>query len=241
MPKIETLEDAFQSIEENGQVNNLPVAAIEFIQKHPPSDIIDEQISQAIIHANNDQTYKNLVINRDYTTPLFYAIAAETHLTEKITKAVIHYATHPEYNDFEILKEQLTYLAGKLCEAFPDNVPGRMFDVLERQVKRNMPHPYPILLDAVFFLDKEKYSERLINLLYYAENLDYCIAPYINILAEIGFDEALPKIKALNVNYKLSNSDIEYSIFKLKGGPGANKFIGPYSSYRSHWKKFYSN
>lgn len=233
MPEIKTLEDAFRSIEENGWTGNLPVAAIEFLREHPPSDIIDGQISHAIIHANDDAYYWDPETDRDSVAPLYYAIVAEAHLTEKLTKAVIHYATHPEEDDFETLREQLTFLTGNLCEAFPDSAPGRMFDVFERQVKRNMPHPYPILIEALYFFNKKNYSSRLINLLDYSENMGYVTAAYIDTLAEIGLKEALPE------NSNLSSEDKKQAIIDLKGEPGADENIGPLSRYRGHWKEVY--
>jgi len=196
MPEIQTISDAIRDLEQGAVEGYSPDKAIRFLKDQTFNDEIDDRISWAIREANNPDHFYNEETDEWLMTPLYYAWIAEEHLSEKLVKALIHYATTTYEGKFLELEEQLRFLAGKLGAFYPETIPPRFLKVFRRQAIRQSDKTYEILLQALYFIDKNQYHQELLEILNLGERTEYWDI-YVDVLSHLQLMEALPKVEEI--------------------------------------------
>jgi len=231
---ITSKQQAFDLLENSGET--MPCEAIKYLYDHEP----DEEILQKIIyHLNNGYDW-DMLNDDNINDALWYAIVAENHLDLRFVDALITLFSKPEYIDLDYLNEQALYLTGLLCEKFGEDAAKKIIDIIAKKVKENAFHNYLFLADALYFLDKEKYSETVLRLLDNADcpSIDFLVSE----IASAGFTNILPRVKELITIFK-ENKAPDYKIKQLEEAIlySNNDFGKPYFKTRSDWEQHYDH
>jgi len=235
-----TVQEAFNDLDHYGADHYFPAKAIEFLQNHPTTQTIEDRIARAIREVHNPEYFYISELDKWLIAPLYYAIVAEEHLTEKVVKAVIHFVTFGHDNEFEPFEEQIYFLAGKLGYTFPGSIPPSFLNVIERQVKRKSNSNYEVLYDALLYIDPHTYKDQLLSLLELHERFNGTLCIYVELLACIGLTSALPKVEYLVELYGsdfLMDHEETMAIFNKTMDPEV--INGSIFESRAHWKAHY--
>ncbi|MDX2305090.1 MAG: SEC-C domain-containing protein [Microscillaceae bacterium] len=160
--QILSKQEAF-TILENPSVG-IPMEAIKFLYNYGP----DEEILEKIIFALKN-AYKDVFFDEEegmyLDIPLWYAIVAENHLDIRLVDVIIQLFVEADF-EMDFLSEQCGYLVGKLCETFGEEAIENFFHAIEDALIGRSDLPSLFLFDCFYFLDPEKYQERILNLLH---------------------------------------------------------------------------
>ena len=134
----------------------IPFTAIAYLHDDK-SSAATSAILKALSNFSDDRYF--------WTTPLWYALAAEGHLCEELIDAVIGLYTSDSENTSDWLREQGQYLIGKLAQKYPDIVANKVLDSMEKDAQLSPQHSVHYLFEVFDFCNLDKYKFRLIALL----------------------------------------------------------------------------
>ncbi len=235
---MNTVTEAFEAIDNHRE--GIPFDAIEFLYNHPPNEEIERKIIFALTHTYDEKTYYDEEQDEQLSTPLWYAIVAENHLTESLIDPVIRLYTTVEW-DWDYLDEQGSYLVGALGEKFPDLIAEKVLQAIEEQVANASNYPYLYLYDAFYFADVKKYKDRLLRLL--ADEGLYWISGLTYIFVDNQIKEAIPVIKQIQQRDDLdfiTENELKALLEELETGKSDHpEPYLPYFKNRGYWKEHY--
>ena len=140
----------------------VPFEALEFLMNLPYDEDLENKI---IFHLDNAYDERILMLNQSLPNlPLWYAILAEVHSSERMIQSVIKLFTTPDSPDWDLLDEQGLFLVGMLSEKYPESI-GKFLDAIEIQVSKKSNAPYLFLYDTIYFATDELHGERISRLL----------------------------------------------------------------------------
>jgi len=172
----------------------IPFEAIEFLYNHPKDAEIEEKIAYNISHAY-DERLAVLSGGSFSNTPLWYAILAEAHASEKLIDPIISLFTRADAPDWDLLSEQGLYLVGLYSETI-QGATDKFITAIEKEADRKSTAPYLFLFDTIKFADEKLYSERIKKLLLH-EDLNWKPLLAVNV-AEAGLKSCEPEIRSLH-------------------------------------------
>ena len=241
---IQSLDEAFARLE--AEEYGIPFGAIEYLYKHPQDDRIDEKIIWHLENAHNDDLFYSEEKDWTFGTPLWYAIVAEGHLSEKLTEPLFKFFQQDQ--DWDFIMEQTGYLVGKMAQKFPDTFIPKAIDHIELEVLAESDAPFNFFFEVFLFCDLNKYKSRIIRLL---KN------PRLRVLdalvSEIGalpIPELIPIFEELKTEYearyeKEQNFHNEHALIELEEALKIQKGEleweerQAYCEMRGHWKSHY--
>lgn len=239
-----TLQQAFDIL--RTQKWGIPWEAIEFLYEHPSHPEIDEQILFALDHTY-DETYWDAEIQEMISTPLWYAIVAENHLSEALMDAVIHIYTTSE-EDWDFLNEQGIFLIGKLGEKYGDVFVEKVLDALENSIKDKKRYPTLYLHEAFSFGEFARHKDRILRLM---NNAAYEWRKSIPVqLGMIGNPEVLPDLQAFYETLKKEKNPTDLSRMETEDARQSIEILAknptpqpepPFCKMRKNWKIHYKS
>lgn len=248
---ITSKEEAFHILETPQW--GIPFEAIEFLYEHPADEEIFAKVCFAIEHVNDEAIYFNEEEDFYSPTPLWYAIVAENHLRPELLTAIK--ASLRENPDWDLFLEQVSVLVGKLCKAFPEEIPARCLEAMLACAKDLHHKPLAIyyLADALLFLDLDKHAKSLEELLRKVPL--YELEMMVEYLGGLGFPPTARIIRdridltvleeqmkgtedASRVNLLLRLEGL-YEHLTTSSDRSSDISNHPFSEIRKPWKKFY--
>jgi len=146
----------------HSQTIGVPFEALEFLMDLPYDEEIESKI---IFHLDNAYNERINTLNRSLPNlPLWYAILAEVHCSQKIVPSVINLFTTPDSPDWDLLDEQGLYLVGILSERYPETI-AIFLDAIEKAVSKKSNAPYLFLYDCIYFAKDEIHGGQISRLL----------------------------------------------------------------------------
>ncbi len=237
---MNTVKEAIETIDTTKE--GIPFEAIEFLYNHESTPEIMKKIIFSLDNAYNDDVYYDPEEDRQWNTPLWYAIVAENHLSEALIDPVIglYFTTDP---DWDYMNEQGLFLIGKLAQKYPDEVAEKVISTLEKHLdsKSKEDYPYLFLFDFLYYIDAERYQNRLLKILAH-KNLEYADMFAVH-MADLQIKEAIPiikeKLKHKDIHF-ITRNEFEYALKKLETGKDKDEeYAKPYAETRGPWKEYY--
>lgn len=232
-----SLDEAFMVLDT--QREGIPFDAIKYLREQPSSEKLIEEIIFALEHAYDD-TYYDEEEDYVYSTPLWYAIVAEEHLTEELIEPTISLFTTTR-NDWDFLNEQGLYLIGKLAAKYPDLTVRKAVETVDRMVRDESNLPYLFIYDAFYYADVEKYKDWFLQTI--QDERLYWIETFAHRIATLQIKEAIPIIKNLLENTQDRFYKIEFQEALEELETGVRKYPNrgkPYCEERADWEEHYS-
>lgn len=234
MIDINSIEEAYFIIAT--QKEGIPFKAIKYLRNHSNYKDIIKKIVFSLNHAYDD-TYYDPEEERYYATPLWLAIVAEKHLSNKLIDPIIKLFTTTN-EDWDFLNEQAMYVLGKLAEKYPDLVMKKVMNTVDKMIKEKADFPYLFLFDAFYYIKVKKYKDWFLKTL---QKEDFFWRDsFAGHIAGLQIKEAVPIIKDL-----LNKEKNEWARIELKGNledlEKETTDHRPYCEIREHWEKHYSN
>lgn len=223
------------------QQAGIPFEALDFLMGLPYDKELEENIITQL-----DQTYDNRVLMQEESLsniPLWYAILAEVHGSDKIIQSVIKLFTTPDAPDWDLLDEQGLYLVGLLSEKYPESI--KLFlEAIEKQVSLKSNAPYLFLYDCVYFAKDAIHGEQIARLLNHPDTgWKSLLAVHV---AEAHLDSCRQEIEHQYASLQsstqkgtkenLMREELKYALelfVNKKQQPGC------YYQQRGHWKAHY--
>ncbi|MCL5667104.1 MAG: SEC-C domain-containing protein [Patescibacteria group bacterium] len=227
------------------QLYGIPYNAIKFLRQQPTTTQLFDQIIFSSIHAYDD-TYYDEQFDWNHATPLWYAIVAENHLTEKLIDPVLALFAEDSNETWDFLDEQGEKLLGLLVDKFPGKTIAKTKTFLDKLLKKNIKSPY--LHTAAVFEHKAARAEIPWLLKFISHPNNQWQGYYAYLLAKQGITEAIPTLKAMHAKIKndLERREIETAIedleyLKTTGKKRSDEDILEYNedyNWETHFKKF---
>jgi len=146
----------------HSRTSGVPFEALEFLSALPYDEDIEGKI---IFHLDNAYDERVAILNQSLPNlPLWYAILAEAHASERMVASVINLFTTADSPDWDLLDEQGLFLVGMLSERYPEKV-ASFLDAIEKQVSKKSNAPYLFLYDSIYFADDLIHGEQISRLL----------------------------------------------------------------------------
>ncbi len=146
----------------HSQTKGVPFEALEYLMDLPYDEEIESKI---IFHLDNAYNERITTLNQSLPNlPLWYAILAEVHSSQRMIPSVINLFTTPDSPDWDLLDEQGLFLVGMLSERYPDSI-ALFLDAIEKQVSQRSNAPYLFLYDSIYFAKDELLGEIISSLL----------------------------------------------------------------------------
>ena len=146
----------------HSQTTGVPFEALELLMNLPYDEEIENKI---IFHLDNAYDERVSMLNKSLPNlPLWYAILAEVHSSQKMVPSVINLFTTADSPDWDLLDEQGLFLVGMLSERYPETV-ASFLDAIEKQVANKSNAPYLFLYDCIYFAKDEIHSEQISRLM----------------------------------------------------------------------------
>ena len=235
---MDSVEEAFSRIESTKE--GIPFEAIEYLYNHKSTPEISEKLIYFLDNAYHVEVYYDVDEDRYLNTSLWYAIVAENHLSETLIDPVINLFTTEE-EDWDFLNEQGHFLVGLLAQKYPDVFAEKALNAIAKVLEKKAFTPYLFLFDFVYFIDVNRYKERLLNLLA-QKDMDYVDAFAMHI-ADIQLKEAIPVIKEIRQRKNLdviTRNELKFVLEKLETDKHEDEeYAKPYVELRGPWKAHY--
>ena len=146
----------------HSQTSGIPFEALEFLNSLPYDEDIENKI---IFHLDNAYDERIAMLNRRLPNlPLWYAILAEVHSTDRLVPSVIKLFTTSDSPDWDLLDEQGLYLVGMVSERYPKSVTA-FIDAIEKEVSQKSNAPYLFMYDSIYFADDKTHGTQLARIL----------------------------------------------------------------------------
>jgi len=243
---IKNLKEAFEILEE--KTNGIPFDAIDYVYNHKTDKTIEDKIISNITNCYNIELLYDYEPDFPVNAPLWYAIIAEKHYSEKLIKPVLNLFKQTE-DSWDFMDEQGMFLVGLLCEKYPQIIIPKIIDIIDELSDYDTNLPYLYLFDFLYYIDINIHKKRVLQIL--SKDIFIWYEPFAIHVAEIQLKEALPilqkKLKELKEldNQMIINHtiiEIEEAIKILESGE--NKYseqLKPYYISRGYWKTHYKN
>ena len=241
---IESLSQAFAILDT--QKEGIPFEAIRYLRKCPTSQALTEKIIYALNHAYDD-TYYNESEDYNYSTPLWYAIVAEQHLSTDLVGPVIRLFTTTE-DTWDFLDEQGEFLLGQLTQRYGDVVIEAVMAAIDREIEKKSNNSYLYLFDVFYFANSEKYKDWFLKTL---ADKDLCwTAVFAYQVAHLQIQEAIPILEKLitkaardKKSFISDEADFREALAELEGEAiHSPEFSRPHcltrKSWEAHFKQF---
>ena len=227
----------------HSQNTGIPFEALEFLMNLPYDEDIENKI---IFHLDNAYDERISTLNKSLPNlPLWYAILAEVHSSQKLVPSVINLFTTPDSPDWDLLDEQGLFLVGMLSERYPESVDS-FLDAIVKQVAKKSNAPYLFLYDSIYFAKDEIHGEKISRLL---SNPDTGWKPLLAVhVAEthltscrdevIKLHEAFIPFTQMGTNENLIREELKYA---LELFDDETHTPGCYFHQRGDWKTHYTN
>ena len=186
-PPIEfpTLDDALAVLDHCSK--GIPFSAIEYVQNNT-----SEEAASAILRALKNHSDHKYCWEDCTNAPIWYAYAAEGHLSEDLIDPVIElYGENANRSDW--LCEQGQYLIGKLAEKYPILTVAKVLEAMEKEALEPTKSSLFYLYDVFYFGHVDTYKSRLLTLLE-QDNASW-LTPLAAEIAQLQIKEALPILK----------------------------------------------
>ena len=227
----------------HSQIRGVPFEALEFLMDLPYDDDIENKI---IFHLDNAYDERVSMLNRSLPNlPLWYAILAEVHSSQRIVTSVINLFTTPDSPDWDLLDEQGLFLVGMLAERYPETI-ANFLDAIEKQVVKKSNAPYLFLYDCIYFAKDEIHSKQISRLL---RNPNTGWKPLLAVhVAEMRLNSCRNDVKSLleefapfaqkGTNENLIREELQYA---LELFDDETHTPACYFQQRGNWKAHYKN
>ncbi len=159
---ISSIKEAFHILDSKN--DSVPADAIEYVHDYPDERDVTEKIVFALENAYNDKIYFDKESNSFLDTPLWYAIAAENHLSKELFEALLRLFSNEIHKEWNLLSEQCAFLIGKISNTFPYWAVPRIFDTIHDLAKTGSIAPYYWLYGVLYFADFEKFHFRMVEI-----------------------------------------------------------------------------
>jgi len=227
----------------HSQTIGVPFEALEFLMNLPYDEDIENKIT---FHLDNAYNERISMLNQSLPNlPLWYAILAEVHASQKVVPSVINLFTTPDSPDWDLLDEQGLFLVGMLSERYPETV-AIFLDAIEKQVSKKSNAPYLFLYDCIYFAKDEIHGKQISRLL---SNPDTGWKPLLAVhVAEMRLNSCREEVKNLHeeflpftqkgTNENLIREELQYA---LELFDDETHTPGCYFHQRGEWKTHYKN
>lgn len=225
------------------QTSGFPFEALEFLNSLPYDEDIENKI---IFHLDNAYDERIATLNRRLPNlPLWYAILAEVHSTQRIIPSVITLFTTADSPDWDLLDEQGLFLVGMLSERYPESV-TTFLDAIEKQVSQKSNAPYLFMYDSIYFASDETHGAQVARLL---SNPQTGWKPLLAVhVAERRLNSCLGEVKKLHETFlpftqKGTNENLirEELQFALELFDDQSHQPGCYFNQRGEWLNHYKS
>jgi hypothetical protein len=227
----------------HSQTTGIPFEALEFLMNLPYDEELENKI---VFHLDNAYDERVSMLNRSLPNlPLWYAILAEVHSSQKIVSSVIKLFTTPDSPDWDLLDEQGLFLVGMLAERYPVSV-ATFLDAIEKQVSIKSNAPYLFLYDCIYFAKDEIHGVQISRLL---ANPDTGWKPLLAVhVAEMRLNSCRDEVKKLHGEFvsftqKGTNENLirEELQFALELFDDNSHTPGCYFHQRGDWETHYKS
>jgi hypothetical protein len=227
----------------HSQKTGVPFEALDFLMSLPYDEDIENKIT---FHLDNAYDDRVSMLNKSLPNlPLWYAILAEVHSSQKMVPSVINLFTTADSPDWDLLDEQGLYLVGMLSERYPEAV-TTFIDAIEKQVSKKSNAPYLFLYDCIYFAKDEIHGAMISWLL---NNPDTGWKPLLAVhVAEARLKSCLDEVKKLHeafvpftqkgTNENLIREELQYA---LELFDDETHTPGIYFRQRGDWNAHYKN
>lgn len=225
----------------HSQSTGVPFEALKFLMNLPYDREIENKI---IFHLDTAYNERITTLNGSLPNlPLWYAILAEVHSSQRMIPPVIKLFTTPDSPDWDLLDEQGLFLVGMLAERYPDSV-QLFLDAVEKQVAQKSNAPYLFLYDSIYFAKDDMHGGIISRLL---KNPDTGWKPLLAVhVAEVRLQscredvrtlhEAFLKFTEKGTNENLIREELQYA---LELFDDETHKPGCYFKQRGNWETHY--
>jgi len=236
-----TNKEAFSIL--HSQATGVPFEALEFLMDLPYDEEIESKI---IFHLDNAYNERITTLNRSLPNlPLWYAILAEVHSSQRIVPSVINLFTTADSPDWDLLDEQGLYLVGMLSERYPETI-SIFLDAISKAVSVKSNAPYLFLYDCIYSAKDDVHGEQISSLL---NNPDTGWKPLLAIhVAETRLESCRNEVQKLKesflpfttkgTNENLIREELQYA---LELFDDKTHQPGCYYHQRGNWKTHYKS
>lgn len=227
----------------HSDVDGIPFEALEVLCSMPYDEDLENKI---IFHLDNAYNERILALNKSLPNlPLWYAILAEVHSTQKVIPSVINLFTTPDSPDWDLLDEQGLYLVGMLSERYPELVVN-FLDAIEKQVAKRSNAPYLFLYDSIYFANDEVHGAQVSRLLSHPDTgwkpllaVHAAEAKLNSCKSEVSeLHESFQSYTEKGTNENLIREELNYALelFEMKENK-PNCFYHQRGDWKTHYKK----
>jgi uncharacterized protein YecA (UPF0149 family) len=202
-------------------------------------------------HSHSDKIFDKIIDyleNHTAEPVMWYAIVAENYLCEELIEPlIIQCIANKSLNSWYWINLQIGYLAGALALKYPEQMAEETLTAFEKALENDKFHLVTPLLEVLYFIDLEKYKERIFKILEHP-NVDDRTEIALP-LADMGIQEVMPILKkeyrrSLRLSktaYGFAESDSTERLAEaIQQLEEKDTFGDSYSIYRLRpsWKKF---
>jgi len=225
------------------RTTGIPFEAIEFLNNLPYDEDIENKI---IFHLDNAYDERIAMLNKSLPNlPLWYAILAEVHASERMVPAVIKLFTTADSPDWDLLDEQGLFLVGMLSRRYPQCI-ASFLDAIEKQVSKKSNAPYLFIYDSIYYANDETHGAQISRLL---RNPDTGWKPLLAVhVAERRLNSCREEVSKLHQSFlqytqKGTNENLirEELQFALELFDDESHEPGCYFLQRGDWKAHYKS
>lgn len=228
--KPQSLKEAFEMLDH--PVGYFPFTAIEYLQKHPLTNELEEKILFSLTNINNSTG-----------TSLFYTVVAEEHLSKKFIEPLIAIFTTYGFDDiYDQLYDEANYLLQKFTEKYPHDVMGNLKPAFEKAILTDANVYYSSLYDMFQYVDPKEYTPWFIKIMQYEKFMlkDF----YLRAIIYLGIPETISPLRDVLDNTKWNRDEeiieeLNYLFEKLVKGEFPVKAPTPDIRTRERWKRYY--
>ncbi len=227
----------------HSRTSGVPFEALEFLMNLPYDEDLENKI---IFHLDNAYDERISMLNKSLPNlPLWYAILAEVHSSQRIVPSVIKLFSTPDSPDWDLLDEQGLFLVGMFAEKYPETV-NLCLNAIEKQVAKKSNAPYLFLYDAIYIANDETHGAQISRLL---SNPDTGWKPLLAVhVAEARLSSCRDEVEKLHQSFlpftqKGTNENLirEELQFALELFDDETHQPGCYFHQRGDWKSHYQS
>ena len=218
--------------------NGVPFTAIRYVREQPTAPEIVDRIAFALTHAY-DEAYHDAKEDYWYAAPLWYAIAAETHLDLALIAPTIALFASEVDDDWDFLNEQGMILLEFLAQRYRGATLDGVRRAIRQHIRKRTHGPCIFLYDVLSYSDTSVRPERrwLLRMMR-KRHLPYPDA-FAHGLAVLGLGEAIPIIERRKRKAEGTHEAIEYEECLEWFADGIPSDRRPHCETRGDWESHY--